>query len=160
MEKWDGILKATSEKNCAIGFNALVGAYIGNEDCLTLNIFTKDLKPEKAYPVIVYLHGGAFSSGSNTKEIYGPDYLLEADVILVCVNYRLGPLGFLCMKDKDLEVPGNAGLKDQRLALKWIQDNIKYFGGDACNVTLMGESAGAASAHLHCVSDGSKGYFK
>jgi carboxylesterase type B len=84
---------------------------------------------------------------------------MERDVILVTFNYRLGPLGFLSLKDPKLGVPGNMGLKDQVVALKWVQENIRAFGGDPENITLCGESAGAVSVHLHMLSDKSKGLF-
>lgn len=92
--------------------------------------------------------------------MYGPDYILQKDVILVTFNYRLGALGFLSLDDESLGVPGNAGLKDQNLALKWVQSNIEKFGGDPSNVTLFGESAGGASVHYHMISEQSRGLFK
>lgn len=72
--------------------------------------------------------------------MYGPDYLIEKDIVLVSFNYRLGAIGFLSLSDPFLDIPGNAGLKDQVLALKWIKENIKNFGGDSNNVTIFGES--------------------
>lgn len=98
--------------------------------------------------------------GSSRTDIYGPDYFLQKDVILVTLNYRLGAFGFLALDDESLKVPGNAGLKDQSLALKWVQRNIENFGGDSSNVTLFGESAGGASVHYHMISEQSKGLFK
>jgi cholinesterase len=105
-----------------------------------------------------FLSGG-FQSGSSKNEFCGADYWMERKIILVTFNYRLGPLGFLSMKNPSLKVPGNAGLKDQLLALKWIQRNIAKFGGDPQNVTIYGESAGAVSVHLHMLSDQSNGLF-
>lgn len=72
--------------------------------------------------------------------MYGPDYFMQKDVVLVTFNYRLGPIGFLSLQDPELGVPGNAGLKDQTFALKWVQRNIANFGGDKENVTIFGES--------------------
>lgn len=69
---------------------------------------------------------------------YGPDYLVEKDVILVTINYRLNIFGFLSLKDPKLEVPGNAGLKDQTMALNWVKKNIVCFGGDSNNITIAG----------------------
>ena len=92
-------------------------------------------------PVMVWIHGGAFVSGSGTFWDYGPQYFMEAGVIIVTINYRLGPLGFLSTATEEL--PGNLGLWDQALALAWVRDNIRYFGGDPGRVTLFGESAGS-----------------
>lgn len=98
--------------------------------------------------------------GSNTVDILGPDYLLMADIVLVTINYRLGALGFLSLKDESLGVPGNAGMKDQVMALKFVQNNIHHFGGNPNNVTIFGHSAGGSSVSWHCVSDRSKGLFQ
>lgn len=91
--------------------------------------------------------------------MYGPDFLVEKGVILASFNYRLGIMGFLSFNDPSVNVSGNAGLKDQSMALKWIKANIASFGGDPDNITLFGESAGAASVHYQCLSPASKGLF-
>lgn len=106
---------------------------------------------------MVFIHGGAFVSGSGDDSIYGPQFLIQHDVVLVTFNYRLETLGFLSLDSP--EVPGNAGLKDQVAALWWIRENIQKFGGDLDNVTLFGQSAGAASVTYHMLSDMSKGLF-
>lgn len=98
---------------------------------------------QTGFAVIVWIHGGAFTGGNSSYDLFGPDYFLEQDIIFVSFNYRLGIFGFL--STEDLSCPGNMGLKDQALALKWIQRNIKYFGGDHSRVTLFGHSSGAAS---------------
>lgn len=130
----------------------------GSEDCLFLNVYTPDLKPSKPLPVMFWIHGGGFYSGSGNDDMYGPKFLVRKGVILVTINYRLEVLGFLCLDTK--EVPGNAGMKDQVAALKWVNDNIEYFGGDSNNITIFGESAGAASVSYHLVSPMTKGLFK
>lgn len=107
---------------------------------------------------MVYIHGGAYAMGSGNTDLYGPDYLVQENVVVVTFNYRLAALGFLTLDTPD--VPGNAGLRDQIEALKWIQRNIKRFGGDPSNVTLFGESAGAACAHFLHLSPMGKGLFK
>lgn len=97
--------------------------------------------------------------GSNSSKRFNPKFLMMEDIVFVTTNYRLGILGFLKLNDLSLGVPGNAGLKDQLLALKWIQKNITKFGGDPNNVTIYGESAGAASVNYHVISPASKGLF-
>lgn len=104
---------------------------------------------------MVWIHGGAFIAGSNSFDEYGPKYFLDKDIVLVTINYRLGILGFL--STADLVSPGNFGLKDQVLALKWVQSNIHSFGGDPNKVTLFGESAGGMSVSFHTLSDSSNG---
>nr|XP_027227009.1 cholinesterase 1-like isoform X1 [Penaeus vannamei] len=126
-----------------------------SEDCLFLNVFTP-----RAYksdlPVMVWFLPGAFVVGS--MEIYRPEYLVAKDVVYVTVQSRLGILGYLSTGDSEL--PGNLGLKDQTLALKWVQDNIHALGGDPDKVTIFGQNAGGASVHYHILSPMSKGLFK
>lgn len=98
---------------------------------------------------MVFFHGGGFIFGRTDVSHLGPDYLLDKDVILVTINYRIGVFGFLSTGDE--EAPGNFALKDQKLALQWIQVNILAFGGDPKQVTLFGQSAGATSIHFHAL---------
>ncbi|XP_047531415.1 cholinesterase 2-like [Vanessa atalanta] len=107
---------------------------------------------------MVWIHGGGFLSGSGNDDMYGPEFIVNKDVILVTINYRLGALGFLCLDTE--EIPGNAGMKDQIAALRWVQNNIENFGGDPSNVTIFGESAGAACVSCHLISPMSVGLFK
>ncbi|CAG4978991.1 unnamed protein product [Colias eurytheme] len=157
---WSGVRQATAHgpECCQIDIFSLPPIYKGEEDCLYLNVYTPDMKPLKPLPVMVFIHGGAFMSGSGNDFLFGPDFLIRHDVIVVTINYRLEVLGFLCLDTED--IPGNAGLKDQVAALRWVQKNIRNFGGDPDNVTIYGESAGAASVSLHLVSPMSKGLFK
>ena len=97
-------------------------------------------------------------TGSNKTDLFGPEFLMAEDVVLVTINYRLGILGFLSLEDTSLGVPGNAGFKDMVMALKWVQKNITKFGGDPNNVTVFGESAGAVAAHLLILSPMTKGF--
>lgn len=133
--------------------------FVGSDDCLYLNIFTKNLNPTKPNAVMVYIHGGGHCTGSSTLNSYSPDYIMMSDVVLVTINYRLGPLGFLTLPDKSLNVPGNAGLKDQQLAMRFVKDNICGFGGDPNNITLFGHSSGATCVGLHCLAESSRGLF-
>lgn len=107
--------------------------------------------------MLVYLHGGGFISGNCTMETVGPAYLLDKDLVFVTINYRLTVLGFLSTYDE--AAPGNFGLKDQLLALKWIRQNIAAYGGDPTRVTLWGQSAGSISVHLHSLSSKTDGKF-
>lgn len=154
MEKWDGVYDAINQH---VKCPQRMGQYVvGQEDCLTLNIYTpKD--SNGLLPVMVYIHGGGFREGNNSPFLYGPDYFIDKGVILVTINYRLEILGYLCLGIK--EAPGNVGLKDQVAALKWVRRNIKEFDGDPDNVTIFGESAGAASVSYHLLSPLSKGLF-
>ncbi|XP_041970478.1 esterase E4-like isoform X2 [Aricia agestis] len=145
-DAWEGVREATSEGNSPAQVDPFFHkCYVGDENCLYLNVFTPSIEGE-FLPVMVYVHGGGFRFGSGSPAIYGGDYLVEKDVVVVTINYRCGPLGFLCLNTP--EVPGNAGLKDMALALKWVKENIKSFGGNASNVTVFGQSAGAVSAAL------------
>ncbi|XP_022254096.1 venom carboxylesterase-6-like [Limulus polyphemus] len=131
----------------------------GVEDCLYLDVYCRQL-PDKhgnnpGHPVVVYFHGGKFKYGG--KDLYGPKLLLDLELILVIVNYRLGIFGFLSTDDE--EAPGNFGLKDQQMALKWVKENIQFFGGDPAKVTVFGHDAGGASVTFHIVSESSRGYF-
>ena len=106
----------------------------------------------------MYIHGGGFFAGTAGPSIDGADFVMDTqDVVMVHMNYRLGPMGF--MSTGDANMPGNFGLKDQALAIKWVKNNIKAFGGDANCITVMGQSAGAASTHLHMMSSLTKNLF-
>ncbi|KAK5646998.1 hypothetical protein RI129_005462 [Pyrocoelia pectoralis] len=129
----------------------------GDEDCLFINVYTP-LDVRDGLPVMVYIHGGGYRTGCGSYNCYGPNVLLERDVILVAFNYRLGPLGFLSTGDSG--VPGNNGLKDQNLALRWVKNNIHHFGGNPDRITIFGQSAGGASVHLHILSPKSQGLFQ
>nr|XP_018917976.1 PREDICTED: esterase FE4-like [Bemisia tabaci] len=126
---------------------------LGKEDCLVLNVYSPNVNKAAKLPVMVFIHGGGYQQGSSV--IYGPELLLDKDIVLVTVNYRLGALGFLSTGDG--VIPANNGLKDQALAIKWVHDNIENFGGNPGLVTVFGESAGGASVHLNLLSPLNKG---
>ncbi|CAG9815744.1 unnamed protein product [Phaedon cochleariae] len=157
-EPWTGIMKAKTMFKC-MQYDHFTppneDMVSGDEDCLYVNVYTPALNQSNRLPVLVYIHGGAFMF--NYGGLYGPQILLDRDVVYVNFNYRLGPLGFLSTED-DI-VPGNNGVKDQILALKWIKDNIKYFGGNPDSITIHGMSAGGASVQLHYLLSKSKGLF-
>lgn len=135
------------------------GVATGNEDCLHLNVYAPLANASAPlWPVYVFIHGGAWMTGTGTVPIYGPDFLLDNhDVVLVTFNYRVGILGFLSSEQEDC--PGNFGLKDQVEVLRWVHANIWSFGGDPALVTLVGQSAGAASVTYHMQSPLSRGLF-
>ena len=129
---------------------------IGSEDCLWLNVYTQKPSEEgKLKPVLVWIYGGRFLVGTASSKVYSPHFMMDQDLVLVSIQWRVGPYGFLSTESP--EAPGNYGFQDQVLALKWIQANIHKFGGDAKQVTVSGHSAGSASAHLHTISPLSKG---
>ncbi|XP_054884013.1 acetylcholinesterase-like isoform X3 [Poeciliopsis prolifica] len=176
MDKWDGVRNTqTFSKSCFQlrddMFKGFEGAEMWNpntpvsEDCLYLNVWaplfkTSTPRPEDLVPVLVWIYGGAFVSGTSSLDLYQGHFLSKAyDVVVVSMNYRLGPFGFLAIPNHP-HIRGNQGLLDQRLALKWVVDNIAAFGGDPTKITIFGESAGAASVGFHLVSPGSQGLFQ
>ncbi|XP_050685009.1 venom carboxylesterase-6-like [Leptidea sinapis] len=148
LQPWVGVWNATRTSSSCMQYEPFSNAVIGQEDCLYLNVYSPDLRETASLPVLFFIHGGAFMYG--TGSIYGPQRLMDWDMVVVTVNYRLGPLGFLSTGDR--VVPGNAGLKDQYHAMLWVKDNIKMFGGNPDNIILYGNSAGASSVHYHFVS--------
>ena len=139
--------------------------YPQSEECLYLNVWkTADTGREKK-PVIVWIHGGAFEIGSTAEpREEGTAYVQEnPDIVFASLEYRLGVFGFLHLKHlpdgKDYPDAQNLGILDQMMALRWIHENIAFFGGDPDNVTIIGESAGAASVTLLPLVKGSQKYF-
>ncbi|PPI08840.1 hypothetical protein C5C63_01740 [Rathayibacter sp. AY1B8] len=124
----------------------LLGGYATDEDSLRLNIWTPAGGAGDSRPVLVYLHGGAFVSGSGALPAYDGAALASRGAVVVTVAYRLGVLGFLAGDVLGGGTPGNQGLLDQVAALQWVQDNIAAFGGDPGRVTVAGQSAGSGSA--------------
>ncbi|XP_059052235.1 venom carboxylesterase-6-like [Achroia grisella] len=152
---WSGVRDATQGPPNCLQYEPSVRNVTGNEDCLYVNVYTPNLNPGKPMPVMVFIHGGAYMYGNGFH--YGPFFLMDKDLVVVTIQYRLGPLGFLSTGDSVL--PGNLGLKDQAFALHWIKKNIAAFGGNPENVTLTGHSAGASSVHYHLLSPLSRGTF-
>lgn len=133
-----------------------------SEDCLYLNIWTAAKSGEKR-PVMVWIHGGALTRGSGANTAYDGTALAKKGVILVTINYRLGPLGYLAHPELTAESAhhssGNYGVLDQIAALKWVQKHIAAFGGDPRNVTIFGESAGSWSVNVLVASPLARGLF-
>ncbi|CAH1998480.1 unnamed protein product [Acanthoscelides obtectus] len=154
---WAGVLQCkNNNKHCyQVGTNDK----LETEDCLLINVFTKeDTKTQSKRPVLVLFYGGAFIHGAATTTYQKVKHFVRNDIVVVTLNYRVGPFGFLSTGDTVL--PGNMGLKDQQLALKWVQRNIHLFGGDPKQVTIIGQSAGGASVSFHLLSPKSAGLFR
>lgn len=133
-----------------------------SEDCLYLNVWTAASEGEKR-PVMVWIHGGALTRGSGANQVYDGTSFARKGVVLVTINYRLGPLGYLAHPELSAESPhgssGNYGVLDQIAALKWVRKNIAEFGGDPGRVTIFGESAGSWSVNALVASPLAKGLF-
>ncbi|XP_018562806.1 venom carboxylesterase-6 isoform X2 [Anoplophora glabripennis] len=152
---WSGTWEANTLQTCLQQEGFLGPEDVLGEDCLYLNVYVPadSVKNPKTLDVIVSIHGGGFMIGNGQMAM---NMSLE-NIVLVSFNYRVGVLGFLSTEDN--VIPGNNGMKDQVLALKWVRDNIASFGGDPHSVTIVGGSAGGASVHLHYFSPLSKGLF-
>jgi carboxylesterase type B len=152
---WNSTYDATHFKN--VCFQSKSG-YNMSEDCLYLNIYTEEHKSDdkKLRPVMFWIHGGGLNAGDG----YGFDGTVFASygVVVVTINYRLGPFGFLYGGEES--APGNVGILDQIMALHWVRDNIEYFGGDPNQITIFGHSAGSWSVNTLIVSPLSKNLFK
>lgn len=168
VKNWNNVIETTELPNsCYQLHDTVISDFDGvemwnpntnvSEDCLYLNIWTPHPKPKNS-AVMVWIYGGGFTSGTATLKIYDPKIMVaETQTIVVSIQYRLSIFGFLYMDDE--KAPGNQGLLDQYLALKWIQNNIQYFGGDSSKITLFGESAGSVSVSLHLLSPLSSNLF-
>lgn len=135
------------------------------EDCLTLNVWTKDLSTT-GKPVMVFFHGGGFAWGGTADPLYDGQFFVEEneDIVMVTANYRVGFMGFIDFSrvegGEDYEDSTCLGLLDHIQALKWVQENIEAFGGDPNNVTIFGESAGGGTTSLLCVVEEAQGLFQ
>jgi para-nitrobenzyl esterase len=163
-ESWQGVRDAVAYGNIAPQpENMLASKGSMSEDCLFLNVWAS---PEKTTnkPVMFWIHGGGFSLGAGSDEMYnGSKLCKKGDVIIVSFNYRLGPLGFMYLdhlNNDSLKFENNLGLYDQAAALRWVVENIAAFGGDPNNITIFGESAGANSVLSQMASPVSKGKFQ
>ena len=134
-----------------------------SEDCLFLNVWTPAAGTSEKLPVMIWIHGGGNSEGSSAVTSYNGKNLARKGVVVVTINYRLGPLGFLAYPGLTAESShhssGNYGLLDQIAALKWVHQNIAAFGGDADNVTVFGQSAGAGDTTILMASPLAQGLF-
>lgn len=131
-----------------------------SEDCLYLNVWTPAKRNTENLPVLVYFYGGGFVAGDGSEPRYDGESMAQKGIVVVTVNYRLGIFGFFShpelSEESEYNGSGNYGLLDQNLALKWVRDNIKAFGGDPKKVTIAGESAGSISVSYQMASPLSK----
>jgi para-nitrobenzyl esterase len=159
--KWEGVRPALQ-----FGPDPYQGDGKGNvsEDCLYLNIWTPAKSATDKVPVLVWIYGGGFSFGSTSTPVHNGEHLARKGVVLVSINYRVGPLGFLAHPDLTAESPhhasGNYGLLDQIAGLQWVKKNIAAFGGDPGKVTVFGESCGGISISMLCASPEANGLFR
>ncbi|RSM67394.1 carboxylesterase [Kibdelosporangium aridum] len=158
--RWQNPLDTTKPRGICAQLPAFTPDESVNEDCLYLNVTTPK-RPNRPLPVMVWFHGGGFISGAATQ--YNPaDLVTTGDVVVVTVAYRLGPLGYLATPGLTAEAgnqSGNYGFQDQLAGLRWVQRNAAMFGGNPGNVTVFGESAGAASVCGLIASPLAKGLF-
>lgn len=178
--EWDGVYDATSYGSCSYQPRAFYNEeenlkkffyynefrkgekYTYSEDCLFLNIWTPaDATDASGLPVIIYIHGGGYTGGCGHEKHFDDPVWPKKGVVAVTINYRLGPMGFLCLPQLRDEAGhcGNYGLYDQLCAIKWVRDNIASFGGDPTRITIMGQSAGAMSVQQLCQSPLTDGLF-
>jgi para-nitrobenzyl esterase len=148
---WSGVRHCHGFGNCAPQQRRYTMLGVGryqtmSEDCLTLNVVTPEKRSDEPLPVMVFIHGGGYFLGSSATPLYDGAALARRGCVYVSVNYRLGALGCLdlsSLSSPEITIDSNLYLRDLVLALRWVKDNIAEFGGDADNVTIFGESAGA-----------------
>ncbi len=164
---WDGVRDCTTPAPYIAQADMILEQMMGSattvkdEGALVLNVWTPGLDGRR--PVMVWIHGGAFQFGSGATPWYdGANFATHGDVVLVTINYRLGPLGFLYLGEmfgEEFAASGNLGLLDQIAALEWVRDSIAAFGGDPNDITIFGESAGAGSVGTLLGTPGAHGLF-
>ena len=163
LEPWEGVKPATEFSSDCVQAPPADGHPV-NEDCLYLNIWTGAQTIAERRPVLVWIHGGGFSSGSGRDRRIQGENLAKRGIVVVTINYRVGTLGFLAhpelTQESSTRSSGNYGLLDQLAALAWVQRNILMFGGDPQNVTLGGNSAGALCVNLLVASPLAKNHFR
>ena len=166
---WDGVRLGVEPGPASLQIDGATGGMVAryrvledkDEDCLFLNVWTPDLHGAER-PVIIFVHGGGYRSGSGAIEVYDGSHYAEGGVVFVTCNYRLGGLGFMHIDDyfPELDSTGNLGILDVVRMLEWVQENITAFGGDPTNVTLAGSSSGAITAAALLASRLGRGLFR
>ncbi|KAF7514498.1 hypothetical protein G7054_g15263 [Neopestalotiopsis clavispora] len=161
-ESWSEERNATEYSPICVGYGSDSNYYESSEDCLTINIVRPAGIPTEPLPVLVWLYGGGFYEGGTVDPRYNLSRLVQKSVeankpiIGVSLNYRLSAFGFLWSEEVKANGSANNGLRDQRLALHWLQENVAAFGGDPAKVTLFGESAGAIAIGRHLTAYGGR----
>jgi para-nitrobenzyl esterase len=158
---WPGVRAAISYAPHCPQPSSTFGQASTSEDCLYLNVFTPATSKARNLPVMVWVHGGSLRTGESND--YNPAALVRHGVVVVTINYRLGALGFLAdaaLAGRPGGPSGNYGLMDQQAALRWVQRNVRGFGGDPGDVTVFGESAGGLSVLSQLASPGARGLFQ
>ena len=167
---WEGSRGATEFSPTCWQPLAAPGSFYGggeierSEDCLYLNVWTGAEHADAALPVMVWIHGGGLQTGAGSTSLYDGERFASRGVVLVTINYRLGPMGFLAHPELSAEdeagASGNYGVMDQVAALQWVQANIARFGGDPGRVTIFGESAGSWSVNYLTATPMAAGLFQ
>jgi len=166
VKAWEGVRACTEFGPWCPQPKAIMGRETGkqSEDCLYLNVWTPAKRADEKLPVMVWIHGGGCTTGSGASKFYDGEALARQGVVLVTINYRLGPFGFFAhpalSKESERGVSGNYGMLDQIEALRWVKRNIAAFGGNPECVTIFGESAGSASVCRLMVSPPAAGLFQ
>ena len=169
---WEGVRDASQFGNVCIqpetepryvNIANMEGSPPLSEDCLYLNVWTSAVSADDALPVMVFFYGGAFTDGGGSAPLYDGTALAERGAVVVTMNYRLGPFGFLAhpalTAESEFGSSGNYGIMDMVASLEWVQRNIAAFGGDPSNVTIFGQSAGAMAITSLMTSPLAKGLF-
>ena len=164
VQPWEGVRDATEWPNrCPQGQSSMGSSSPISEDCLYLNVVTAAKTADEGRPVIVFFHGGGLTSGTGNSTTYNHPTLPNKGVVLVTVNSRLGPIGYLAhpelTKESGTGSSGNYGTLDLKASLEWVRDNIAAFGGDPNNVTIMGESGGGTKVISQMASPLTNGLF-
>ena len=162
-EAWEGVRDATEWPNrCPQGESSMGAGGPISEDCLYVNVVTAAERSDEARPVMVFFHGGGLTSGTGNSTTYNHPMLPNKGVVVVTVNSRLGPIGYMAhpeLSDESRYGSGNYGTLDLRASLQWVEENIEAFGGDPDNVTIFGESGGGTKTISQMATPLSEGLF-